>query len=224
MLRPAATGAIMMRSGTNAGGPGWSARAMTIPLPFTWPYFLVFWPVYVWVFLPEFRIVRRSTVSAPIPSEDRGSLRVVLAGFSIATFAAFLLCFVARRATLPGNRSVWFSIGVLTLVSGSLLRRHCFRVLGSFFTGAVMIQADHRVVESGAYCWVRHPSYSAALLIVSGTALALGNWLSVVVSFVVAFLAYSYRAHVEEQALLSSLGAPYARFMATRKRFIPFVW
>jgi protein-S-isoprenylcysteine O-methyltransferase Ste14 len=118
---------------------------------------------------------------------------------------------------------VWFFIGVLTLISGSLLRRHCFRVLGRFFTGAVTIQAGHRVIESGAYRWVRHPSYSAALLIVLGVALSLGNWLSVVLSFVVAFLAYSYRAHVEEQALLSSLGTPYAQFMAGRKRFIPFI-
>jgi len=196
---------------------------MTTPLPFTWPYFLVFWPIYVWVFIAEFRIVGRAALSTPTPAEDRGSLRVVLAGFGIAIFAAFLLAFVAPQAAFPGNRSVWFFIGVLTLISGSLLRRHCFRVLGTFFTGAVTIQAGHRVIESGAYRWVRHPSYSAALLIVLGIALSLGNWLSVVVSFVVAFLAYSYRAHVEEQALLSSLGAPYAQFMAARKRFIPFI-
>jgi protein-S-isoprenylcysteine O-methyltransferase Ste14 len=82
---------------------------------------------------------------------------------------------------------------VLTLISGGLLRHHCFRVLGTFFTGAVTIQADHRVIESGAYRWVRHPSYSAALLVVLGIALCLGNWLSVVVSFAIAFLAYSYR-------------------------------
>jgi protein-S-isoprenylcysteine O-methyltransferase Ste14 len=195
---------------------------MTTPLPFTWPYFLVFWPIYVWVYLPEFRVIRRAQ-STPTPAEDRGSLRVVLVGSSGAIFAAFLLSFVAHWATLPGNRSVWFFIGVLTLISGGLLRRHCFRVLGTFFTGAVMIQAGHRVIESGAYRWVRHPSYSAALLMVLGTALSLGNWLSVVVSFVMAFLAYSYRAHVEEQALLASLGAPYAQFMAARKRFIPFI-
>lgn len=194
-----------------------------MPLPFTWPYVLVFWTVYVWVFIPEFRILRRTPLSRPAPAEDRGSLRVVLAGFSLATFAAFLLPFVAHQATLPGNRIVWFFIGVLTLLSGGLLRRHCFRVLGTFFTGAVTIQPGHRVIESGAYRWVRHPSYSAALLIVLGIALSLGNWLGVVVSFGTAFLAYSYRAHVEERALLSSLGAPYARFMATRKRFIPFL-
>jgi protein-S-isoprenylcysteine O-methyltransferase Ste14 len=98
------------------------------------------------------------------------------------------------------------------------------RVLGTFFTGAVTIQADHRVIESGAYRWVRHPSYSAALLVVLGIALCLSNWLSAAVSFAIAFLAYSYRAHVEEQALLSSLGAPYGQFMASRKRFIPFIF
>ncbi|MFI5182051.1 MAG: methyltransferase family protein [Thermoanaerobaculia bacterium] len=196
---------------------------MTTPLPFTWPYALVFWSVYVWVFIPEFRFLRRVSWRTRVPAEDRGSLRVVLIGFNIAVVAAFLLPFVAPWAALPGNRSVWFFIGLLTLISGSLLRRHCFRVLGTFFTGAVTVQADHRVIESGAYRWMRHPSYSAALLVVLGIALSLGNWLGVVVSVVVAFLAYSYRAHVEEQALLSSLGAPYAQFMATRKRFIPFL-
>ena len=197
---------------------------MITPLPFTWPYALLFWAVYVWVFTPELRLFCRSPVKGPSPAEDRGSLRVLLVGFSVAVLAAFLLSFVAHRARLPGNRHVWFFAGVLTLISGSLLRRHCFRVLGTFFTGAVTIQSGHRVIDSGAYRWVRHPSYSAALLIILGIALSLGNWLSVAVSLVIAFVAYSYRAHVEEQALLSSLGAPYAQFMAARKRFVPFIY
>jgi len=197
---------------------------MTTPLPFTWPYCLVFWPVYVWVFVPEFRVVRRATHDVPIPAEDRGSLRVVLAGFCLATLSAFLLPFLAPWAALPGSRAAWFFAGVLTLVAGSLLRRHCFRVLGALFTGAVTVQSDHRVIDTGAYRWVRHPSYTAGLLIATGIAVAQGNWLGVVVAFVISFLAYSYRARVEEQALLASIGVPYARFMATRKRFIPLVW
>jgi protein-S-isoprenylcysteine O-methyltransferase Ste14 len=196
---------------------------MTTPLPFTWPYALVFWPIYAWVFSVEFRVLRRAPLRSPTPVEDRGSLRVLLVGFNVAVAGAFFIAFLAYRAALPGSRYLWFLLGLLTLVLGSLLRRHCFRTLGSFFTGAVTIQSDHRVIDTGAYRWVRHPSYSAALLIVVGIALSLGNWLSVVVSFVTAFVAYSYRAHVEEQALLSALGAPYAQFMATRKRFIPFV-
>jgi protein-S-isoprenylcysteine O-methyltransferase Ste14 len=194
------------------------------PLPFTWPYSMVFWIVYVWVFLPEFRIVRRATTKEPVPAIDRGSLRVIMLGAGLGIVAAFVLPFVVPQATLPGTRVLWFVVGTLMLVCGSLLRRHCFRMLGSFFTGAVTIQSDHRVIDSGAYRWVRHPSYSAALLLTLGIALALDNWIGLVVSFVLAFIAYSYRAHVEEQALLSSLGAPYARFLASRKRFIPFVY
>ncbi len=197
---------------------------MTTPLPFTWPYYLVFWPIYLWVFLPELRLIGRAPLSTPAPAEDRGSMGVVLVGTSLAILAAFVLSFVAQQSTLPGRRSVWFFLGVLTLIAGSLLRRHCFRVLGAFFTGAVTIQTEHRVIDSGAYRWVRHPSYSAGMLIVLGIALALGNWLGVVVAFALAFLAYSYRAHVEEQALLAALGPPYARFLATRKRFLPFIW
>lgn len=197
---------------------------MTTPLPFTWPYLLIFWAVYIWVFIPEFRIIRQAPMGTPAPAEDRGSLRVIVVGFSVATLGAFMLSVAVRQATLPGNRFVWFFVGVLTLVSGSVLRRHCFRVLGTFFTGAVTIQADHQVIDSGAYRWVRHPSYSAALLIILGIGLSLGNWLSIAVSMLVALGTYSYRAHVEEQALLSSLGAPYAQFMATRKRFIPLIY
>ena len=193
------------------------------PLPFAWPYALLFWAVYAWVFIPEFQILRRSPMRAPAPAEDQGSLRVVILGFNIAAFAVFLMPFVVPGAALPGNRFAWFYAGLLTLVAGSLLRRHCFRVLGKFFTGAVKIQEDHRVIESGAYRWVRHPSYTAALLIVLGMGLSLGNWLSILVSMPVAFFAYSYRARVEEQALLGRLGAPYERFMSSRKRFVPFL-
>jgi protein-S-isoprenylcysteine O-methyltransferase Ste14 len=199
-------------------------RSMTTPLPFTWPYALLFWPVYIWIFIPEFRVIGRATVKTTAPPEDRGSLRVVLAAGGLSITAAFVLSFVAQWATLPGHAAAWFSIGLSTMIAGSLLRRHCFRVLGSFFTGAVTIQSGQRVIDSGAYRWLRHPSYTAGMLIFCGIGLALGNGLSIAVPAIVNLAAYSYRARIEEQALLSSLGAEYARFMASRRRFIPFVY
>jgi protein-S-isoprenylcysteine O-methyltransferase Ste14 len=196
---------------------------MTTPLPFTWPYSLVFWLVYFWVFIPEIGVIGRAR-RAPIPREDQGSLRVVLVTTSLAIAAAFVLAFAVPSAAIPTHRVAWFVAGVLTMIAGSLLRRHCFRVLGAFFTGAVMIQTGHRVVDVGAYRWVRHPSYTAGLLLLCGIALALGNWLSVVVVAILGLFAYTYRARIEEQALLASLGDEYGRFMAARKRFIPFIY
>jgi protein-S-isoprenylcysteine O-methyltransferase Ste14 len=195
-----------------------------IPLAFTWPYFLLFWPIYIWVFAPEFRIIRTAAPGAAPPAEDRGSLQVIMVVMSVGLLAPFLLAFFLRRATLPGERTLWFFLGLAVLVAGSLLRRHCFRVLGRFFTGAVIIQEDHRLIDEGAYRWVRHPSYSAGLLIVLGIGMALDNWPGLAIAVVLTAIAYTYRAHVEEQALLAKLGEPYARFLATRKRFVPYVW
>jgi protein-S-isoprenylcysteine O-methyltransferase Ste14 len=197
---------------------------MTTPLPFSWPYALLFWPVYIWVFIPELRLARRTRITSPAPVEDRGSARVLLLGFGFSSTAAFLLAFFAPAATLWRFRPVFFSLGVIALLAGSLLRRACFRELGRFFTGVVTIQPEHRLVDTGPYRWVRHPSYSAGLLILLGIGLSLTNWLSIAVCVVVGFAAYTYRARVEEQALLVALGDPYARFMESRKRFVPFVY
>jgi protein-S-isoprenylcysteine O-methyltransferase Ste14 len=177
----------------------------------------------MWVFAAEYRVLGGTPITRPAPTEDRGSLRVVLIGFALSMFAAFYFPFAMPWAALPGPPLIWFAAGLVSMVAGSLLRRHCFRVLGAFFTGAVTIQKEHRVIDTGAYRFVRHPSYTAGLLILLGVAVAGGNGLGALVAFVVAWLAYWYRARVEEQALLAALGEPYARFMATRKRFIPFI-
>src|SRR5678815_3471773 len=47
------------------------------PLPFTWPYALFFWAVYVWAFFPEWRVVQGGIKgSKDVASKDSGSLRV----------------------------------------------------------------------------------------------------------------------------------------------------
>jgi protein-S-isoprenylcysteine O-methyltransferase Ste14 len=197
---------------------------MTTPLPFSWPYALLFWLVYVWAFIPELRLIGKSPLTGPSPPEDRGSLRVVLLSGGLAIAAAFVLAFAVPQAAISTHRAVWFFLGLSALVVGSLLRRHCFRVLGTFFTGAVTVQAGHQVIDRGAYRWVRHPSYSAALLMFSGIGMALGNWLSLTILFVAGLAAYTYRSRIEERALLTSLGEPYRQFMSSRKRFIPFIY
>ena len=51
-----------------------------------------------------------------------------------------------------------FVAGVALLVGGSLLRRHCWRMLGRHFTGNVTAETSQPVIERGAYAWGRHPS------------------------------------------------------------------
>ncbi len=193
------------------------------PLVYTWPY-LLFWVVAIWVFMPEVTLTQRSRASAASPdSPDRGSMKVIVVGGQIAMWLAVLTSGFGPTLMPPEWRvpAVW--IGAALMVSGSLLRRHCWRMLGEFFTGDVKARADQPVIDHGAYRWVRHPSYTGGLLIFTGLGVAFGNWLSLALLVSSTIAVYIYRVRVEEQALVETIGEPYARFMATRKRFIPFV-
>jgi protein-S-isoprenylcysteine O-methyltransferase Ste14 len=88
----------------------------------------------------------------------------------------------------------------------------------------VRASADQAVVTRGAYAIVRHPSYTAGILLNTGIGIALGSWASAGIQAVASFAAYSYRIAVEERALLVAIGEPYRQFMSTRKRLIPFVY
>ena len=192
------------------------------PLPYVWPYALVFWAVFIWAFWPEARIVRtaRRTASAT----DARSLQVMLYGMWGTLFAAFPLAWVPALRFPAGSRFAVFWIGVAALVAGSLLRRHCWRMLGASFTGDVRASGDQQIVTRGAYAVLRHPSYTGGIMMYVAIGLALGSWCSAALVAVASFATYSYRISVEERALLAAVGEPYRRFMSTRKRLIPFLY
>jgi protein-S-isoprenylcysteine O-methyltransferase Ste14 len=191
------------------------------PLPFVWPWALLFWSVHFWAFWPEFRIIRAARRNAT--PQDAKSIQVITWGMWIGYFAAYALSFVAALQ-VPVHRVAIFLGGVAVIVAGSLLRRHCWRLLGASFTGDVRATEGQEVITRGAYALVRHPSYTAGTLMNVGIGIALGSWASALVLLVASLVVYLYRIEVEERALLAVLGEPYARFLSTRKRLIPFIY
>lgn len=64
---------------------------------------------------------------------------------------------------------------------GSFIRLSCYRALGSNFTWELAVKKDHKLVTSGPYAVVRHPSYVGALTIYVGalcTIFGSGSWYS----------------------------------------------
>jgi len=169
-------------------------------------------------------MIQRSTAPAAASgSKDSGSLRFIVLGMWLGLLISFPIAFVkALRFPAAWNLAAFF-IGTGLLVAGSLLRRHCWRMLGAHFTGDVRAREDQPVIDRGAYRWVRHPSYTGGILMFAGIGVALSNWASLAILVVVSVAVYSYRIAVEEKALLSAIGEPYAAFMRSRKRFIPYV-
>ena len=185
------------------------------PLVITFPHAVFFWLVFVWAFVPERKLVKNAK-----GAKDH-SLKVLLLTNQLGMVIAFALAFTIEHGRIAGQWPFW--TGTALLLAGSLLRRHCFRMLGQSFTGNVQVTDDQIVVNRGAYRFVRHPSYTGGLLMFAGIGLALCNWWSLAAAVLGGVIGYSYRIHVEERALLAALGPRYAEYAAGRKRLIPFL-
>jgi len=195
------------------------------PLVLLFPYSIVFWAAFVWAFWPEFRIITRAVRPASgAGSPDSGSCHVIMLGTWAAYAVAFPLAASSALQFPQSLRVAAFVAGLAMLVGGSLLRRHCFRMLGPSFTGDVRVQGGQSIVASGAYAWLRHPSYTAGILMNTGIGVAIGSWASALVLGLASLGVYLYRIHVEERALVAALGEPYREFMRSRKRLIPYIY
>jgi protein-S-isoprenylcysteine O-methyltransferase Ste14 len=192
------------------------------PLAFTWPYLLAFWLVFFWAYTREFPIVSKARKDQT--ESDSKSLQVIMFGQSIAFFASFVFAWIPALQFPAALQMTTFFLGIVLVIAGSLLRRHCFRMLGTSFTGDVRASADQKVVDRGAYRILRHPAYTAGIVLNTGVAVALGSWLGTILMAAASFAVYVYRISVEERKLLSVIGEPYRTFMITRKRLIPFVY
>ena len=116
-------------------------------------------------------------------------------------------------------------ICLFTVGSGYALALWAMRV-NRFFSSVIRIQTDRgqRVVTTGPYAFVRHPGYTAGILIIAASGPALGSWLaaSLVMIFSLPFLLY--RAITEDRILQVEL-AGYSDYAArVRWRLVPGIW
>lgn len=201
------------------------------PLPFAHPVAaVVFWVAYGLFITVELNIAVRSRIRGwGRPAElDEASKRTVVLSIVAAFFVAFWAATTVRAATIAASepilRWVLLGVGVMLMLLGTGLRQWAIHTLGRFFTLEVRAAVNQRVVDVGPYRLVRHPSYTGALLAFAGIGLALGNWLSLVVSVFVPLLGFLRRIAVEERVLVEQLGEPYRRYAATRRRLVPGLW
>ncbi len=139
----------------------------------------------------------------------------------------FLLLLVAgvfpSRGALPGANSPaagW--LGVALCAIGLLFAIWSRRALGNDWSQDVELKQGHRLVLRGPYGLVRHPIYSAHLLMALGSAISFGTWLgyAAVASF---FVGFRVKLAQEEELLLRSFPDEYPDYKARVKALVPWV-
>lgn len=154
-----------------------------------------------------------------IERRDNGSALFIVGGIILSVFIAYSFA-ASGIAMLPG----WVSwVGIALMLAGIIIRQWSIAVLGRYFSPVVGIQEGQKVVKTGPYRLVRHPSYTGALLIIVGIGLALQSWGAVLVLLVISGLSYGYRIKREEKVLVSELGDEYIQYMKTTKKIIPYI-
>jgi protein-S-isoprenylcysteine O-methyltransferase Ste14 len=152
--------------------------------------------------------------------EDRGNRWVIAAFAVIGLLSAYLPAYTDRKELwiLDGDAVRW--LGVVLFTAGGVLRLWPVFVLGRRFSGLVAIQPGHRLVTSGVYGVIRHPSYLGLVVSALGWGLAFRSGIGVLLAalMVPPLLA---RIRAEETLLRSHFGGEYDAYCARTARLIP---
>lgn len=185
---------------------------------------VTFWLACAAWILPEVFAWRAKQSSDSSQVRDHGSLNLMVilwwSGIAIAVLMSSLL----PQAAMSWRRTSVFLVGICLMLMGVALRWYSAAVLGKYFTFDVTIQGGQTLIEAGPYRYVRHPSYSGALLSLLGFGLALGNWAGLAAALTCLGFAYSYRIPIEERALTSAFGDVYKQYMNRTWRLVPFLF
>jgi protein-S-isoprenylcysteine O-methyltransferase Ste14 len=114
--------------------------------------------------------------------------------------------------------------GLSLITGGTAFRVWSIRILGKFFTATVRTQEQQKVIRSGAYSIIRHPSYLGAYLAIIGSSVFLHATFSIYFSAILMFIIYRYRINAEEATLIETFGDEYRGYQLQTARLIPYLY
>jgi len=113
-------------------------------------------------------------------------------------------------------------LGDLLIAGGSLLIWRVFRI-NAYASSIVTVESEQPVISTGLYALVRHPLYSASLLLLIGVPVALGAlWILAFLPFLLAVIIW--RLTNEERYLRTHLPGYQDYCARVTHRLIPFIW
>jgi protein-S-isoprenylcysteine O-methyltransferase len=154
-------------------------------------------------------------------SHDRRSLILLWTVIVVSLWLGIQMIWLFPIATVPYPRG-FYLFGFILFLGGLALRWYSIGYLGRYFTVDVSISAEHKLIDSGPYRYIRHPSYTGALLAFVGLGFCFGNWLSILFLTVPIIGAFLWRIRIEERALAEALGEDYRTYVGRTKRLIPW--
>lgn len=121
---------------------------------------------------------------------------------------------------LPDGLTIGGVTGGLGIVAAILLMAWSTRALGSNLTAVPEPVASGSLIESGPYRWVRHPIYTAVVLLFASVSVAVHSWSALAVSLLL-FGYFTLKSRFEERMLRIAYPGYGAYMKRVKARFIP---
>ncbi|MGC9772713.1 Protein-S-isoprenylcysteine O-methyltransferase Ste14 [Fervidobacterium changbaicum] len=125
-------------------------------------------------------------------------------------------------------RAVWrtrefgpFQIfGTFIVMLGVTIRLLAIISLGEYFSGDIVVGPDKKLVQRGLYKKIRHPSYTGEIVAFLGLGIVFQHIPSSIFISVFPFLAFLYRAIIEEKKLHGEFGDEFIEYKKRTRMFI----
>ena len=175
--------------------------------------------VIIWRVNPEI-FAARSRIQPGTKAWDYFFIALIIGGFMLVLPLAGL-DFRFGWSAMPG----WLMIAGAVLLTFGYAGSIWPVAVNRHFEPGVRIQEDRgqTVIDTGPYAIVRHPGYSAAVLLIVGMALMLGSYWALIPA-AVAVLATAVRTTFEERTLNAELPGYTAYTQRVKYRWVPGVW
>ena len=178
-----------------------------------------------WLALEAGLVIRDRVRGKGSAARDQGTLWLNIIIIAAAVGAAGMLSGAFSNAAAWQFGSAGLAVaGLIVMWAGLVVRIWAIVVLGGSFRTTVEVDTGQKVVDSGPYRWVRHPSYTGIVLLMAGLGLVYGNWPALAVLLVLPTGVLIYRIFVEEAALTEVIGRAYTDYAARTKRLVPGLW
>ena len=154
--------------------------------------------------------------------EKEQTQKHVVALSGLMFIAGFMLCGFDYRF-------VWSQVPVWVVVVASLLFLLGYMLYAevlrenAYLSRTIEVQDDQQLIDTGLYSIVRHPMYTATLLMFLSMPLVLGSWWALLIFSIYPILIIK-RIQNEEQVLAKGLKGYVDYQQRVRWRLIPWIW
>ena len=179
----------------------------------TYVYGILFGGWLAWM-LPFFLIRRGKSRAEKVDRRARWGIVIEAVGYSILWQNSFW------------NRSpaAWrLVLGIALLATAVVLSWTSARTLGRHWRFDAGLNADHQLVRSGAYRFVRHPIYTSMLSMLLGTGFLITPLSVLVIATTLFIIGTQIRVRIEDALLAARFGHDFRDYQSKVAAYVPFV-